>query len=70
MNGYKPTTSESPVDDSRGFPCLQLVVPKAGVALTRRHSHRFMSLVRVALIRVMRRYLVQPPEYLPASVRA
>ena len=32
--------------------------------------HRFLSLVRVVLISVIRRVLVQPPEDFPPSVRA
>jgi len=47
----------------------QKVVPKVRVELTRGYRHRFLSLVRVVLISVTRRDLVQMPEYLPASVR-
>ena len=46
------------------------LVPKVRVELTRGHPHRFLSLVRVVLISVVRRDLVQPPEYFHASVRA
>ncbi len=70
MNGYKPTKRESPGGDSRGFPCLQLVVPKVRVELTGGDPHRFLSLVRIVLISAVRRDLVQPPEYFPESVRA
>ena len=50
--------------------CYRNVVPKVRVELTRGHPQRFLSLVRVVLIDAIRRDLVQPPEYLPASVRA
>jgi len=45
-------------------------VPKVRVGLTRGHPHRFLSLMRVVLISIIRRDLVRRPEYLPASVRA
>ena len=37
--------------------CYQKVLPKVIVELTRGHSHRFLSLVRVVLIKVIRRDL-------------
>jgi len=46
------------------------MVPKVRVELTQSHPHRFLSLVRVVLISVIRRDLVQAPEYFPANVRA
>jgi len=45
-------------------------VPKVRIELSQGHHDRFSSLVRVVLISVIRRDLTQPPEYLPASVRA
>jgi len=33
-------------------------------------THRFLSLVRVVLIKVIRRDLVRPPGYFPARLRA
>ena len=48
----------------------QNAVPKVRAELTRGHSHRFLSLVRVVLINVNRREFVQQPEYLPVGVRA
>ena len=53
-----------------GFSCLTSLVPKVRAELTRGHPHRFLSLVRVVLISVIRRDLVQAPEYFPANVRA
>ena len=53
----------------RGFFVPENVVPKVRVELTQGHPYRFLSLVRVVLIRVLRRDVVQPPEYFHASVR-
>jgi len=50
--------------------CYQNVVPKVRVELTQGHPYRFLSLVQVVLISVIRRDLVQLTEYFPASVRA
>ena len=50
--------------------CYQKVVPKVRVELTRDHPHRFLSLMRVVLISVIRRDSVRPPEYYPTIVRA
>ena len=49
--------------------CYRNVVPKVRVELTRGHPHRFLSLVRVVLISVIRCDLVQTPEYFHATVR-
>ena len=52
-----------------GFSVPENVVPKVRVELTQGHPYRFLSLVRVVLISVIRRDLVQTPEYFHASVR-
>ena len=53
----------------RGFFVPENVVPKVRVELTQGHPYRFLSLVRVVLISVIRRDLVQTPEYVHSSVR-
>ena len=52
-----------------GFFVPENVVPNVGVELTQGHPYRFLSLVRVVLISVIRCGLVQTPEYFHASVR-
>ena len=51
----------------RDFFLPRNAVPKVRVELTLGHLYRFLSLARVVLISVIRRVLVQPPEYLPQA---
>ena len=46
------------------------VVPKVRIGLMQGHPYQFLSLLRVVLMGVIRRVLVQPPEYYPLSGRA
>ena len=48
----------------------KIVVPKVRVELTRNHPHRFLSLVQVVLISVIRRGLVNHTESFPENVCA